>query len=258
MTTIVVGGVWAAAIPFVRRLGCVISVSIAVVLAVVLAAGSATATEDLGDAEIGAKLWKFCAPCHDVGENARNKIGPHLNNLFGRRAAELEGFRYSDPMKRAGSDGVVWDRDTLDVFIENPRALVSRTRMSFRGVADEKHRADIIAFLRQFSASPSDIPESAPTALPSNPDEELDPAIFAIEGDHAYGEYLSSECLTCHQADGGDDGIPSITGWPSRHFVTAMHAYKKKLRPHPVMQMMAGRLSDEEIASLAVYFESLK
>lgn len=52
--------------------------------------------------------------------------------------------------------------------------------------------------------------------------------------------------------------MPSITGWPADVFVTVMHAYKSKHRPHPVMQMMAGRLSDEEIASLAIYFEEFE
>ncbi|MCP5038971.1 MAG: cytochrome C, partial [Rhodobacteraceae bacterium] len=57
--------------------------------------------------------------------------------------------------------------------------------------------------------------------------------------------------------DGSDEGIPAITGWPTEDFVIAMHAYKEKVRPHPVMQMMAGRLSNEEIAALAAYFVDL-
>jgi cytochrome c len=77
-------------------------------------------------------------------------------------------------------------------------------------------------------------------------------------GDAEYGEYLSSECLTCHQSSGSNDGIPGITAWPTEDFVIAMHAYKQKVRDHPVMQMMAGRLSDEEIAALASYFNGLE
>ena len=77
-------------------------------------------------------------------------------------------------------------------------------------------------------------------------------------GDPDYGEYLASECKTCHQQSGADDGIPSITHWPEEDFVVAMHAYKQKVRPHPVMQMMAGRLTDEEIAALAAYFKDLE
>ncbi len=80
---------------------------------------------------------------------------------------------------------------------------------------------------------------------------------IATPGDAAYGAYLAGECLTCHRADGSAEGIPSITRWPTDDFVVAMHAYKNKLRPHPVMQMMAGRLNDEEIAALAAYFKDL-
>lgn len=87
---------------------------------------------------------------------------------------------------------------------------------------------------------------------------DLDPEILALEGDPDYGAYLSNECVTCHQADGSAQGIPSITGWPTKNFVVAMHAYKAKLRPHPVMQMVAGRLNDAEIAALAAYFQGLE
>ena len=128
--------------------------------------------------------------------------------------------------------------------------------MAFRGIKDAQERHDLITYLRRFSVSPRDIPESEPTAYRTDPD--VDPAILAIDGDAAYGEYLSSECVTCHQSSGEDKGIPSITGWPAEVFVTAMHAYKVKARPHPVMQMMARRLSDEEIAALAAYFRDVE
>ncbi|MEO0429018.1 MAG: c-type cytochrome [Pseudomonadota bacterium] len=208
-----------------------------------------------GDAERGAKIYRKCQSCHMVGEKARNRVGPHLNELFGRKAAGVEGYRYSDDMQRAGADGLIWSADKLHVYIENPSSLVTGTRMAFRGIADREERDDLIAYLRLFSASPRDIPEAAPTAPVRDPD--VDPTILAIEGDRDYGEYLSGECVTCHQASGADEGIPSITGWPQRDFVTALHAYKNKHRPHPVMQLVAINLSDEEIAALAAFFEGV-
>lgn len=220
-----------------------------------LAAGLAWA-EQIGDADAGAEVFRKCSGCHQIGQGAEDKIGPHLNGIFGRPAATHDGYRYSKSMARAGDDGLIWTAETLDAYIDNPRALVSKTRMSFRGVKDANDRANVLAYLRTFSDNPANIPEAEPTAFAT--DHDLDPAILALEGDADYGEYLASECLTCHQADGTSDGIPSITLWPTEDFVVAMHAYKRKLRPHPVMQMMAGRLNDEEIAALAAYFKDLE
>ncbi|MEM1346146.1 MAG: c-type cytochrome [Pseudomonadota bacterium] len=208
-----------------------------------------------GDAEQGARIYAKCQSCHMVGAEAHNRVGPHLNELFGRKAAGVEGYRYSAELNRAGANGLVWEARTLHLYIENPRGLVTGTRMAFRGIAERQDRDDLIAYLRLFSASPRDIPEAAPTAAVRDPD--VDPAILAIEGDPAYGEYLSGECATCHQASGADKGIPSITGWPARDFVTALHAYKNKHRPNPVMQLVATNLSDEEIAALAAFFQGV-
>ena len=75
--------------------------------------------------------------------------------------------------------------------------------------------------------------------------------------DVGYGEYLSGECVTCHSQNGVDKGIPAINGLDAEVFATVMHAYKVGEMEHPVMQMVAGRLDDEQIASLAVYFATL-
>lgn len=227
-------------------------------LAFLAAAGAEPAAADLiGDAVRGEDLFKRqCSACHQIGPEARNRVGPRLNGLFGRGAGALEDFDYSKGMRRMGADGLTWTLETLDAYIANPRALVSGTRMNYRGMADPEARAALMAFLREWSDKPRDIPEAEPTARRT--DHDLDPAILAIKGDPDYGEYLSSECVTCHQTDGSDQGIPTITNWPEEDFVVAMHAYKRKLRPHPVMQMMAGRLSDDEIAALAAYFATIE
>jgi len=217
----------------------------------VLSAGQAAA-EAGGDAERGAELFDQCRGCHQVGQGAEHGIGPHLNHIFDRAAGAYDDFRYSDPMRRAAARGLAWDYDTLDTFIMNPRILVSGTRMSFVGVEEQRDRDDLLAYLRLYSADPANIPEAAPTAAAV--DHDVAPEILAIVGDPAYGEYLSSECTACHQVSGAANGIPSITNWPEEDFVIAMHAYKSGRREHNVMQMMAGRLGDEEIAALAAYF----
>lgn len=213
--------------------------------------------ENIGDSEKGSSLFRQCQSCHQIGDGASHRVGPHLNQIFGRVAGSEEGYtNYSSGLVREGKSGLVWDLRTLNAYLENPKSLVSDTRMSFRGINDDAERADLLAFLRNFSDSPLNIPEAQPTAVFK--EIELSPDILAIVGDPEYGEYLSSECMTCHQANGSNDGIPAVIGWPIEDFVVAMHAYKEKVRPHPVMQMMAGRLSDEEIAALAAYFGELK
>lgn len=213
------------------------------------------AAADQAAIERGAKVFTKCKSCHRVGQGARHSAGPHLNEVFGRQAGSLEGFRYSKSIIRMGAEGLVWNHEKLDLYIENPKALVSKTRMNFRGIKDENDRSDVIAYLRAFSDNPSDIPESAPTEAR---DPEVANAVLALEGDPDYGEYLSGECVTCHRADGGDEGIPSITGWPQEDFVVALHAYRSKHRDNEAMQLVASRLSDEEIAGLAAYFGGLE
>ena len=77
-------------------------------------------------------------------------------------------------------------------------------------------------------------------------------------GDIEYGEYLGAECAACHHQSGASEGIPSIHGMDTEVFVTLMLAYRSKLMENPVMQMIAGRLDDEQIGSLALYFSKLE
>ncbi len=228
--------------------GAVSGLFAAALLAVLPAAGAWGA-----DAGRGKALYGQCKRCHQVGGGAEHRIGPHLNGVFGRAAGSLEEFRYSPAMKAAGAGGLVWTGATLDAFLSDPRALVPRSRMSFAGLAEPDDRADLLAWLRGFSGAGSGLPPAEPTATPE--EYGLDPGLLAIRGDPEYGAYLAGECTTCHRADGGaGQGIPSITGWPPDDFVIALQAYKRGKRAHPAMQLVAGRLSDEEIAALAAYF----
>lgn len=79
----------------------------------------------------------------------------------------------------------------------------------------------------------------------------------AAAGDAAYGAYLASECVTCHRTDGQDKGIPSIVGWPAEQFVAVLVAYRAKQRTNAVMQTIAGRLADADMAALAAYYAGL-
>ena len=83
-------------------------------------------------------------------------------------------------------------------------------------------------------------------------------AAFARAGDPALGEYLSSQCTTCHQLSGKVSGIPAIVGWDQESFIAVMQSYKKKERDNKVMQNIAWTLSTEDIAALAAYFATIQ
>ena len=217
-------------------------------LLVVLPAAGAWSADD----ERGKALFAQCKRCHQVGGGADHRIGPQLNDVFGRTAGSLADFRYSQAMKAAGAGGLVWSQSTLDAFLSDPHEFLPHSRMSFDGMEGADDRTALLAWLRDFSGARSDLPQAVPTATPE--EYGLDPEILAVRGDPEYGAYLAGECTTCHLTDGADEGIPSITGWPLDDFVIALHAYKRGRREHPVMQMVAGRLSDEEIAALAAHF----
>lgn len=100
-----------------------------------------------GDALAGEKVFKKCMACHTVTDKT-NKVGPHLVGVVGRKAAVVEGFNYSDSMKEYAATGAVWDEEALDAYLENPKAIVLKTKMAFAGLKKEDEREDLIAFLK--------------------------------------------------------------------------------------------------------------
>ena len=231
----------------------------ALLIALALATLALTAFTAVGvwgaDARRGAELYQQCKRCHQIGQGAEHRIGPHLNGIFGRRAGSATDFPYSRALRDAGANGLIWNERTLDALLTSPSTAVPQTRMSFGGMHAADERADLLSWLRAFSGSLANAPVAQPTATVA--EYGLDPKVLSAPGDPQYGAYLASECTTCHRSDGVDAGIPSITNWPVSDFVIALQAYKNGKRVHPAMQMISGRLSDEEIASLAVYFQNL-
>lgn len=140
----------------------------AATLALLIPVASASAE---GDAAEGEKVFKKCAACHAVGEDAKNKVGPQLNAVIGRTAGSLDGFKYSKAMIEAGEGGVVWDDETLHAYLEKPRDFIKGNRMSFAGLKKEEDRADVIAYLKTFSAGGQPAAaaptEAAPAAEPA-------------------------------------------------------------------------------------------
>lgn len=208
-----------------------------------------------GHAAEGERLFRSlrCAGCHEVGPEGRNKVGPHLNEIIGRAAGAIEGFRYSRAMVGRAEDGLIWDEDMLRAFLVAPADFLPRTRMAYRGVRNEDDIDHLMIFLATLT------PETnLGTANVEPSDPEIAPDILAIEGNVEYGQYLSSTCVTCHQASGDSSGIPPIINWPANAFVTVLHAYKNKDRDNVVMQQITSTLGNDEIAALAAYYESIQ
>ncbi|MEQ1695567.1 MAG: cytochrome c family protein [Hyphomicrobiaceae bacterium] len=116
------------------------------ILALALVAGLPVAAQ-AQDAEAGKAVFNVCKACHGVGETAKNQVGPVLNGVVGRKAAAVEGFNYSEPMK---ASGLTWDEATITAYIANPKEKVPGNKMVFAGVKDEQKQKDLIAFLKTF------------------------------------------------------------------------------------------------------------
>ena len=98
------------------------------------------------DAEKGAKVFNKCMACHTVED--KNKVGPSLKGIVGRKAASVEGFKYSDAMLAKGAEGVIWDEATLAAYLPDPKAFVPGTKMTFPGLKVPEDVANVIAFLK--------------------------------------------------------------------------------------------------------------
>lgn len=96
----------------------------------------------------GEGAFRQCKSCHAVGDGAKNKTGPQLNNLIGRTMGSVEGFRYSRVFGEAADAGTLWDADNLAAFLADPRGTMSGTKMSFRGVSDPAEIDALIAYLQ--------------------------------------------------------------------------------------------------------------
>jgi cytochrome c len=122
---------------------------LAAALAVGLAFSTTTAlAAEAGNPDAGRQLFGACSSCHSLVPG-RHMTGPSLASIWGREAGSIEGFaRYSQALAQAG---IVWDEQTLDAWLANPRALIPGNRMTFRGLPDETQRRDLIAFLRSAS-----------------------------------------------------------------------------------------------------------
>ena len=115
--------------------------------ATLIAAALAAASAQAQDLVAGERSWNKCRACHQIGEGAKNLVGPQLNGLFGRHTGEVEGYSYSTANKGAN---ITWDEAVFAEYIRDPRAKIPGTKMVFAGIKNDKEIADLTAFLKQF------------------------------------------------------------------------------------------------------------
>jgi cytochrome c len=119
---------------------------LAVAGAVIVASASGVLAQDLA---AGETSFKKCLPCHSVGADAKNKVGPLLNGLEGRKSGTIEGYTYTDANKNSG---ITWDEAVFREYIKDPRAKIPGTKMVFAGIKNDNEVSSLWAYLKQFDA----------------------------------------------------------------------------------------------------------
>lgn len=122
-----------------------------IIFAVLALAATTVAASADPDIAKGEQSFKKCMACHAIGPDAKTKVGPPLNGIVGAKWAHFEGYAYSEDIKAGAAAGKVWDQETLDNYLTNPKVLAPKGKMAFVGIKNDAERADLIAFLSQFN-----------------------------------------------------------------------------------------------------------
>ena len=114
---------------------------------IVIASAAASSAALAQDVAAGKTSFNKCLACHAVGEGAKNKVGPVLNGLDGRKSGTVEGYSYTDANKNSG---ITWNKDQFLDYIKDPKAKIPNTKMVFAGIKNEKEAGDLWAYLASF------------------------------------------------------------------------------------------------------------
>jgi cytochrome c len=123
------------------------SILLAILAAAIAAAAKAAQAQDMAN---GQHSFAKCLPCHAIGPDAQNKIGPQLNGLDGRHSGTAPNFNYSAANK---DSGIIWNEATFKEYVKSPQAMIPDTKMSFAGVKNEEEINDLWAYIKQFDAA---------------------------------------------------------------------------------------------------------
>ena len=109
----------------------------------------------MGDAVSGEKVFKKCAACHSINKGGKNKIGPALYNVVGRKVGDISDYKYSKALAAYGKE---WTFEELNGFLIKPTKWVKGTKMAYAGLRKEKDRASVIKYLNKNSDNPLPLP----------------------------------------------------------------------------------------------------
>jgi cytochrome c len=118
-----------------------------VILAAAVAIAAMAQAAHAQDVAAGEQSFKKCLACHAIGEGAKNKVGPQLNGIDGRKSGTAPDYSYSDANKNSG---ITWNEQTFKEYIKDPRGKVPNTKMIFPGIKNEKEADNLWAYLKQF------------------------------------------------------------------------------------------------------------
>lgn len=175
----------------------------------------------------GAELFKQCVACHNVGEGAADGVGPQLNHVFGRRAASIEGYGYSEPMlAKAAEDELLWHEETLYTFLAGPQFFVKGTTMGFAGFRREKEIRDLMSYLIKYSpayeadsAAEVGADAIASATLPAAPRDEAEEEVPEFSTEYLAlseaiaggGDLWAKQCRHCHGNSAYPGKAPKLT-----------------------------------------------
>ena len=114
---------------------------------VVIASAATASTALAQDAAAGKTSFNKCLPCHSIGPGAKNKVGPELNGLDGRKTGSVAGYNYSDANKNSG---ITWNKQEFLEYIKDPKKKIPGTKMTFAGISHEKEAESLWAYVSSF------------------------------------------------------------------------------------------------------------
>ena len=100
------------------------------------------------NADAGRTVYNQCRACHTIEAGGRNGVGPNLHGVFGRKAGEVQGFRYSANLRTLAEGGLTWNEENLRRYLTNPKDVVPQGSMAFAGIRNPQQLNDLIAFLQ--------------------------------------------------------------------------------------------------------------